>query len=179
MPAPAAPTAARPRGLQLIKHNGFVVIVSKEVLWENERSTLRRPPMKALELELNLVADTLPPRAVEVLRQVPIWVRWDVPMPAHTSSGLRPAIAKYHPGARAGEYIQYATLEDAVKSNCVEVLSMRSVTEEAPGRRSSLRTAARAFTRGSTSPVQPVRYDDPRGLQPRNVARAIPRAVCG
>jgi hypothetical protein len=105
--------------------NGFRLLVNNTVLEQNERSTQRRKPMDALELELAMVARDLPPRAVAVLRTVPIWIEW------HTSDAN--VVAVYRSGNKPNKRYRYDSLEHAVKSNCVEVVRMDSLTAEHQG----------------------------------------------
>jgi hypothetical protein len=116
--------------------DGFNVLVNKTVLEEDAKSTDRRKPMSVLELELDLLVGELPPRAVVVLRDIPIWVEWDktVEVDNNAPRGGR-AVACYHPGNTRLQHYSYATLESKVKSNAVEIVSLQLLTAEHQGNR--------------------------------------------
>ena len=111
---------------------GFRLLVNNKVLEEDTNSTDHRKPLAALELEFSMLIEDLPPRAINILRTIPIWVEWD--RQEHIldrQSGI--AVACYHPGDKGKQRFRYDSLEEAVKSNCVEILSMKSLTAEHQG----------------------------------------------
>ena len=116
--------------------DGFNLAVNKTVLEEDEKSTDRRKPMQVLELELDLLVGELPPRAVVVLREIPIWVEWDkiVDVDQNAPRGGR-AVASYHPGNNRLHHYSFSSLESKVKSNAVEIVSMKLLTAEHQGER--------------------------------------------
>jgi hypothetical protein len=105
--------------------DGFRLLVNNTVLEQNEKSTQRRKPMDTLELELAMIARDLPPKAVTVLRLIPTWVEW------HASDGN--VVAQYRSGNKPNKRYRYESLEHAVKSNCVEIVRMDSLTAEHQG----------------------------------------------
>jgi hypothetical protein len=114
--------------------DGFNLAVNKTVLEEDEKSTDRRKPMQVLELELNMLVGELPPRAVVVLRDIPIWVEWDKIIEVDNSAPRAGrAVAIYHPGNTRLHRYSYTSLESKVKSNAVEIVSMKSLTAEHQG----------------------------------------------
>jgi hypothetical protein len=116
--------------------DGFNLLVNKTVLEEDQKSTSRRKPMQVLELELDLLVGELPPRAVVVLRDIPIWVEWDktIEVDSNAPRGGR-AVAQYHPGNTRLHHYSYTSLESKVKSNAVEIVSMKLLTAEHQGER--------------------------------------------
>jgi hypothetical protein len=106
---------------------GFRLLVSKAVLDQDAKSNQRRKPMETLELELAMIARDLPPKAVAILRTIPTWVEW------HTTDG--PVVAQYRSGNKPNKRYRFESLEHAVKSNCVEIVRMDSLTAEHQGER--------------------------------------------
>jgi hypothetical protein len=116
--------------------DGFHLAVNKAVLEENERSTLARKPMDVLQLELDLLLHDLPQRAIAVLRDIPIWVEWDVVKEIPSADKkINRATAVYHPGNTQLRRYSYSSFESLVKSNAVEILSMRLLSAEHQGTR--------------------------------------------
>src|SRR5262245_41980299 len=56
---------------------GFTVLLSDEVVKEDEKSKLERKPLVALAWEFQTVNKLLPPNAVKALHNVLIWAEWD------------------------------------------------------------------------------------------------------
>jgi hypothetical protein len=105
-------------------------------LEEHERSTLARKPMDVLELELGLLVHDLPTRAIAVLRDIPIWVEWDkVKEIQSADEKSQRATAVYHPGNTRLRHYSYSSFESMVKSNAVEILSMKLLSAEHQGTR--------------------------------------------
>jgi hypothetical protein len=114
---------------------GFKLLVNNQVLEENEKSTNKRKPLEVLELELGMLARELPPRAVNVLREaVGFWVEWDkvIEIGPKSSEGAR-AVACYHPGNTTRQRYAFRSVESKVKSNAVEILTMKFLTAEHQG----------------------------------------------
>ena len=110
---------------------GFRLLVHKEVIEEDKKSTDKRKPLEVLQIELGMIVRDLPPRYVTNLRTIPIWVEWD--MKKHEDAEGRSAVAVYHPGNTAKVRYRYDTLESAVKANCVDIVFMKSLTAEHQG----------------------------------------------
>jgi hypothetical protein len=108
--------------------NGFHLLVNNTVLEKAKKSEDRRKPMEVLELELDLLVRAIPPRATTALRTIPVWVEWES-RHANTSG----AVAVYYPGNTANQVFRYESLERAVKSNCVEIVSMKYLCQEHQG----------------------------------------------
>lgn len=112
-------------GYKYRQMNGFSLFVHNTVLENNEKSTLHRKPLDVLQLELDMVVGNLPPSTVAVLRRVPVWVQWNA------SSGA--AVAQYHAGNKLNKKYSFASMDRAVKSNCIEILRMESLAAEHQG----------------------------------------------
>ena len=115
----------------------FKLLINNQVLEENEKSEDKRKPLEVLELELGMLAHELPPRAVNVLRnEIGFWVEWDkvIEVSARAPKGGR-AVACYHPGDNKLHRYAFRSVESKVKSNAVEILSMKLLTAEHQGTR--------------------------------------------
>ncbi|MGO9114127.1 MAG: hypothetical protein ACLP9L_33350 [Thermoguttaceae bacterium] len=110
---------------------GFNVLVSNTVLEEQARSTERRKPLEVLELEFSMLVHELPPRAVELLRQILFWVEWD--KIENTPGAGQRATAVYHAGNNLKHRYAYTSAESFVKSNAVEILTMKALCQEHQG----------------------------------------------
>lgn len=113
--------------------NGFRLLIHNTVLEEHEKSTDRRKPLEALELELTMLVCDLPPKAADVVRRLPIWVQWNEHRERMVGGDMKSFTACYHPGNKLTQRYRYDTLEKAVKSNCMEILTMKSLTAEHQG----------------------------------------------
>ena len=114
---------------------GFKLLINKQVFEENDKSTDKRKPMEVLELELGMLAHELPPRAVNVLREdIGFWVEWDkvIEVGANSPKGGR-AVACYHPGDNKRHHYLFRSMESKVRSNAVEILTMKYLTAEHQG----------------------------------------------
>jgi len=114
---------------------GFKLLINKEVFEENEKSTDNRKPLEVLELELGMLAHELPPRAVKVLREdVGFWVEWDkvIQVGANSPQAGR-AVACYHPGDNKRHRYLFRSMEAKVKSNAVEIVTLKFLTAEHQG----------------------------------------------
>ena len=113
---------------------GFNVLINHTVLEEQARSTQRRKPLEVLELELGMLVHTLPPRAVDILRQILIWVEWDKMDDVKNGPAMaQRAVACYHPGNNLKHRYSYTSAESFVKSNAVEIESMKLLCDEHQG----------------------------------------------
>jgi hypothetical protein len=109
---------------------GFNVLVNKEVIKQDAASTERRKPLAVLELEFAMLDHQLPPKAVELLRQIPFWVEWDE---TEGGDGAARAVALYRPGNNLRHRYSFDSLESFVKSNAVEILTMKLLCQEHQG----------------------------------------------
>lgn len=108
---------------------GFQLLINRTVMEEQEKSTDRRKPLDVLELELDMLGRDLPPRNMAVLRTIPLWVEWDEGEQKVVGDRVSTTVAKYHAGSKPGKLYRFPTLERAVKSNCVEIVSMKTLTK--------------------------------------------------
>src|SRR5262249_32620230 len=100
--------------------------LQSKVLDNADYPKFKRKPLDVLELELNTITRVLPPRTVQVLRGIVIWVEWDdVDDPDH---GF--AVAKYYGvwGSRA--LWSLTENKHPLKANNVEIISLKSLTRE-------------------------------------------------
>src|SRR5438045_7558695 len=70
------PAKRNPDGYERRDVEGFTVYVGMSVL-EQQRDGFQRPPLKALECELNDLKRILHPKIVDILQSIPIWVEWE------------------------------------------------------------------------------------------------------
>jgi len=109
---------------------GFDVLIHGEVLGHANDAAYKRKPLDVLELELNTITRALPPRTVNVLRGIVIWVDWD----DTTDPDYGAAVAKYY--GVWGNRAAWSLREDKHpgKANNVEIISLKSlVREHQPG----------------------------------------------
>jgi hypothetical protein len=132
----SAPTKTEPEkipGYRVRKIKGFQLIISNKVLEENDKSDLERKPLDVLELELKTLSKVMPPKALEVLRKILIWVEWDEQVKmANGRDGFATAI--YYGGH------QLQMLEKGqhpLKAKNVTILRMKSLAEEHQPKRDS------------------------------------------
>src|SRR5262249_5158910 len=105
---------------------GFDVLLHEKVLQHADDAEYKRKPLDVLELELNTITRVLPPRLVNTLRGIAIWVEWDdTDDPDH---GL--AVAKYY--GVWGNRAMWSLRNDKnpLKANNVEIISLKSLTRE-------------------------------------------------
>jgi hypothetical protein len=105
---------------------GFTVLLSEEVLKNDEKSTLERKPLQALELELKTINKILPPEAVRVLRNVLIWVEWDQDRAA--STGRSGKVIAIFSGGHQQAFVQKG--EHPLKAKSVTVLRLKQLAAE-------------------------------------------------
>lgn len=138
--ATAAPVAAQSKarppktvndepvpGYKYRELDGFRLLVNVKVVEEDEHSTDKVKPLQAVDMELTMMVRDLPPKAVAVLRTIPIWLEWETARDDESRFGV--TVAVYHPGNTLTQRYRYDTLEKAVKSNCVEVVNTRRLTQ--------------------------------------------------
>lgn len=105
---------------------GFTVVLNHETLKNNDDPRYARKPLDVLDFELKTITRLLPPNAVDVLRQLLIWVEWDE----------REAMSNGRQGSAAAVYYgghQLSLLADGkhpLKAKNITILRMRSLTAE-------------------------------------------------
>ena len=77
----SAADAVPPTGWALRNIKGFTVLVHEEVLGQ-PADRWQRKPLDVLETEFDDLKRVVGPKLAEVLRQIPVWVRWDVVDPS-------------------------------------------------------------------------------------------------
>ena len=114
-------------GYQLKKIEGFDVLVSDEVIKNNDNSEWKRKPLDVLELELGTVARVLPKKVETVLRSVVVWVEWE----DKDDPDFGRAVAKYY-GLFGGNLAGWALSKNKHpgKANNVEIVDMKSLAKE-------------------------------------------------
>lgn len=111
-------TKKHPDGYERRDLEGFTVYVGISVL-QQQHDGFQRPPLKALESELNDLKRILHPKIVGILQSVPIWVEWE------PTDGLSPgAVARYVHGS--SEEWQKAG-GDPRKAHNIEIVTMRGL----------------------------------------------------
>jgi hypothetical protein len=112
---------------------GFTVLIHDEVFGDAAKK-FDRPPLDVLDAELATVVEVVNPKSADALRRLVIWVEWD-----ESSSGVengRPgiAVAVYRSGSQAS---MVADGLHPLKANTVDVLNMKSLTQEHQPKRDS------------------------------------------
>lgn len=105
---------------------GFDVLIQDAVIEHDKDEKTKRKPTDVLELELGTITRVMPPRCVQVLRSIIVWVDWDdEDDPDHGR-----AVAKYYGvwGNRALWSLNRS--KNPLKANNVEIISMKSLTRE-------------------------------------------------
>jgi hypothetical protein len=134
--SPGGKAAARVKaeqapGYKILVIEGFTVLLGEETVKHLDDAEYKRKPLEVVELELKTLVSLFPAKAINVLRNVLIWVEWDEKQP--TANG-RPgrAVAVYYGGHQAQ---MLAKGKNPLKARNVTVLSMKALTEEhQPGR---------------------------------------------
>jgi hypothetical protein len=112
------PAKKHPDGYERRDLEGFTVYVGISVL-EQQHYGFQRPPLKALESELNDLKRILHPKIVSILQSIPIWVEWE------PTDRLSPgAVARYVHGT-SEEWEKAGG--DPRKANNIEILTMRGL----------------------------------------------------
>jgi hypothetical protein len=120
-------------GYTIRKIQGFQLIVNNEVLQENDKSELERKPLDVLELELKTLADIMPRRALNALRNVLVWVEWDEKQAMGNGRKGLPLAIYY--GGHQLQLLQEG--KHPLKAKNVTILRMKSLTEEHQPKRDS------------------------------------------
>ncbi len=112
---------------------GFTALVHDEVFGDAAKK-FERPPLDILDAELATVVKVVNPKSAETLRRLVIWVEWD-----ETNSGVENgrtgiAVAVYRGGSPAS---MVADGLHPLKANTVDVLNMKSLTQEHQPKRDS------------------------------------------
>lgn len=109
------------------KIEGFDVLVHEAVIEHNDDAEYKRKPLDVLELELSTITGILPPKAVDVLRKLVIWVEWHDEEDPDLQRG---AIAKYYYTSGNRSLWSLRKGKHPLKANNVEIINMKSLTEE-------------------------------------------------
>jgi hypothetical protein len=132
-PAQTRPGAAKSKlrpdaipGYEVRVIEGFTVLLSKETLRMQAESKDERKPLEVLELELKTIARLFPPKALNVLRNILIWVEWNEEKPSSTGRKGQ-VVARYYGGHQLA---MLAKGEQPGKAKNVTILSMKALTQE-------------------------------------------------
>ncbi len=106
---------------------GFDLLLNSEVLEHNDDKEYKRKPLDVLELELGTINRSLPPRPVNALRTVVIWVEWHDKEDPDLARGV---LAKYY-GVWGNAPLWALTKgKHPWKANNIEIINMKSLTAE-------------------------------------------------
>ncbi|HEY5311433.1 MAG TPA: hypothetical protein VIK18_02900, partial [Pirellulales bacterium] len=110
--------------VQLIE--GFTVVLSAETLKNQDNKQFERKPLDVLDFELKTITRLLPPEAVNILRQLLIWVEWD----EHEamSNGRQGSAAAVYYGGHQLHMLQEG--KHPLKAQNITILSMEGLTQE-------------------------------------------------
>jgi hypothetical protein len=106
-------------GFETRQIQGFTVLLSTQAIEEGTRD--HGLPFKALNVEFDGLVEVLNPQALKALRQVLIWVEWDRIDREHPL-----VLAKYY----GGNVWHVDPSAHALKSDAIELLSLRRLTDE-------------------------------------------------
>ena len=111
-------------GFKMQKIEGFTFLIEEEV-FKTDVSKYERKPLEVLELECRTLAKILSPKALDTLKALVIWVKWDDRMPL-TNGRKGSAVAVYYGGtpalmAKAGKH--------PLQAKTVTIHSLRLLTE--------------------------------------------------
>lgn len=146
-----------PPGYKKSDLRGFTLYISDEALAENDKSTLKRTPLEALERELIIVETVIPADKIKAIKAVPIWVEWNETL-AMSNGRAGAALAVFSGGFQENVF---AEAKKEVKGKSVTILRLRSLAlEHQPdtdsGRCVTLHELAHAFhhfTVGDENPL--------------------------
>src|SRR5262245_34438974 len=113
-------------GYTLKKIEGFDVLVHEKVLTHNDDADYKRKPLDVLELELGTVVRVLPKKVEQALTGVLIWAEWD----DEADPDYGRAVAKYYGVSGGLSFWSLSTNKHPGKANSVEIVSVKSLTEE-------------------------------------------------
>jgi hypothetical protein len=112
-----------PPGFAVRSMRGFTVLVHDEVTWQPP-DRWGRWPLDVLEREFEDLRRILSPRLFELVRTVPVWVRWQKP-----DREPRDVLARYH--AYAGPELRRMGRSVAM-ANSIELVSLKRLGELRP-----------------------------------------------
>jgi hypothetical protein len=114
-------------GYTVMEIQGFPnITISRRTMEEDERSKQDRKPLEVLELELAKMAEILPPKTLQSIKNIRIWVEWDEEK-AMSNGRAGTSLAVFFGGH------QLAAIRDGMhpqKANAITILSMKALTEE-------------------------------------------------
>ncbi len=113
---------------------GFTVMVTPEAA-EGEIKDAELKPLDALALEFQTMKKAMPPKHVELLQKVTVWIEWDVYEPISNGREGR-ALATYYGGTPQS---LIAAKKDPFKAKCITVHSLKMLAEEHQPKRDSHR----------------------------------------
>lgn len=105
---------------------GFACIISQETLKNNDNAEFKRKPTEVLEHELKTIVGLFPDKALNLLRNVPIWVEWNEDVKMSNGRGGS-ALAVYYGGHQAS---MLSSGRNPLKAKCVTILRMVGLTKE-------------------------------------------------
>lgn len=119
----AAADRPAPAGYQVRSLRGFTVLIHDEL--EAQRADRwQRRPLDLLEAEFDDLRRILNPTLFEMVRQIPIWVRWHSP-----DRAMPDAVAFYH-GQSASHLERYG--KEPLLANSIELVSLKRLGELRP-----------------------------------------------
>lgn len=118
-----AADAVPPKHWELRTIRGFTVLVHEEVL-RQPADRWQRKPLDVLDSEFDDLKRVVGPKLAEILRQIPVWVRWDVVDPA-----VPKAIAFYY-GYQANDLARAG--REPLMTNSIEIVSLKRIGEMRP-----------------------------------------------
>ncbi len=125
-PAKGAKKDNSPPGYKKSDLRGFTLYLSDEVMEENEKTTLKRTPLEALERELIIVESVIPVDKLKGIKAVPIWVEWNETLAMSNGRGGS-AVAVFSGGFQQNVF---AEAKKEVKGKSVTILKLKSLTAE-------------------------------------------------
>jgi hypothetical protein len=106
-------------GYETREINGFTMLLSTLAVKEGKNDDGR--PFKALVTEFDGLVNVLPPKTLKLLRRVLVWIEWDNVDRANPNT-----LAKYY----GGTIWTLNGSEHPLKTNAIEVLSLKNLTTE-------------------------------------------------
>jgi tetratricopeptide (TPR) repeat protein len=131
--APAQSSSAKgkitkgPPGYKKHIIHGFTLFINDEVYKNNDDPQWQRKPLEVLELELGTIVSKLPPKAVNVLRRLHVWIEWEDTSDPDLEQNV---LAKYY--GVYGDLVQWSLGRNKHpgKANNIEVINMKALTRE-------------------------------------------------
>lgn len=115
--------ADAPAGFEVRTMQGFTLLVHDEVL-RQPADRHQRKPLDVLEREFDDLKRVLKPQHLDLLRQVPVWVRWDAKLPQ------APGVAAMYFGGSVDGIVQLG--RHPLEQNCIEIVTLKRLGELRP-----------------------------------------------